>query len=281
MKPVLATPQTRVLCMRIVPITGSQVRLTDYPVNLLIGGNTYLSTSGYEFTGYSSTAGFSPVSMDLSGIAQVTGISIAQVASGLFDGARVYIFSTSWLAPVEDEEEVMSGVFGATELLDDRYVIYGTSLIDVLNQSVGLIYQPSCPKVFCGTEFAGCGVSLAANTVTGFVTSVTDDVVFRDLNRTEAADIFAYGEIRFTDGPNAGLKAREIKSYLANGTIELFEPFYYQVTAGDAYSMVRGCRKRPEDCKDRWNGTANYSNIVNFGGFPYIPVASTYAKLPS
>lgn len=280
MKPVVATPQTRVLCMRIVPVTGSVVYLTDYPVDLLIGGNTYLSTSGYEFTGYSSTAGFSPASIDLSGIAQITGISKDQVASGLFDGARVYVFATSWAAPVEDEEEVLSGVFGETEVLDDRYVIYGTSLVDVLNQSVGQVYQALCPKVFCGTEYAGCGVPLAANTVTGEVTSVTSTVLFRDSNRTEAVDIFAYGAIRFTDGPNAELRAREIKSYLANGTIELFEPFQYPITAGDAYSMVRGCRKRLEDCKLRWNGTATYSNIANFGGFPWVPVGSEYAKLP-
>lgn len=281
MKPVVAEPQTRVLCMRIVPITGSTVYLTDYPVNLIMGGHTYLSTSGYEFTGHSSTAGFSPASLDLTGIAQITGISIAQVSSGLFDGARMYVFATSWLTPVEDEEEVLSGVFGATEVRDDKYVIYGTSLIDVLNQSVGQLYQALCPKVFCGTEYAGCGVPLAANTVTGTVTSVTSDVVFRDSARTEAVDIFAYGLIRFTDGPNSGLKAREIKSYLANGTVELFEPFQYPVTAGDDYSMVRGCRKRLEDCKARWNGTATYSNVANFGGFPWVPVGSEYGKLPT
>lgn len=280
MKPSVATPQTRVLCMRIVPVTGSTVYLTDYPINLVVGGNTYLSTSGYEFTGYSSTSGFSPASLDLSGIAQITGISKDQVASGVFDGARVYVFATSWAAPVEDEEEVLSGVFGETEVLDDRYVIYGTSLVDVLNQSVGQVYQPLCPKVFCGTEYAGCGVPLAANTVTGEVTSVTSTVLFRDSNRTEAVDVFAYGAIRFTDGPNAELRAREVKSYLANGTIELFEPFQYPITAGDAYSMVRGCRKRMEDCKLRWNGTATYSNIANFGGFPWVPVGSEYAKLP-
>lgn len=281
MKATVANPATRVLCMRIVPLVAAPVYLTDYPVDLTAGGHLYLSTSGYEFTGYSTTAGFAPASLDLSGIAQVTGISLEAVASGVFDGARFYIFATSWATPVEDEEELLSGVFGDTELQDDRYRISGTSLVDVLNQTVGLVYQASCPKVFCGTEFAGCGVSLAANTVTGSLTGVTSTTVFRDSARAEAADTFAYGTIRFTSGANTGLKAREIKSYLANGTIELFEPFYYAVAIGDAYSMVRGCRKRMEDCQTRWNGTATYSNVANFGGFPYVPVGSAYGKLPS
>lgn len=281
MKPSVATPQTRVLCMRIVPVTGNTVHLTDYPVDLLIGGNTYLSTSGYEFTGYSSTAGFSPASLDLSGIAQITGISKEQVASGLFDGARVYVFATSWAAPVEDEEEVLSGVFGETEVLDDRYVIYGTSLVDVLNQSVGQVYQTLCPKVFCGTEYAGCAIPLWANTVTGNITTVVSSVIYQDSHRGEDSDVFAYGSIVFTTGLNAGQRAHEIKAYSSEGIIVLFEPFQYPVTPGDAYSMVRGCRKRLEDCKTRWNGAVVYNNIANFGGFPYVPVGSEYAKLPT
>lgn len=280
MKPSVATPQTRVLCMRIVPVTGSTVYLTDYPINLVVGGNTYLSTSGYEFTGYSSTSGFSPASLDLSGIAQISGISKDQVASGVFDGARVYVFATSWAAPVEDEEEVLSGVFGETELLDDRYVIYGTSLVDALNQSVGQVYQTLCPKVFCGTEYAGCAAPLWANTVTGNITTVTSSVIIQDSGRGESSDVFAYGSIVFTDGLNAGQRAHEIKNYWSGGVIELFEPFQYPVTLGDAYSMVRGCRKRVQDCKVRWNGTVFYNNITNFGGFPYVPVGSEYAKLP-
>ena len=279
MKPTVADYRYRVMCMRIVPVSGSPIYLTDYPHDLVIGGHTYLSTSGYQFTGYAATSGFSPASIDLDGISGASGVTRAAVGSGLFDGARCYVFATSWVAPVEDQEPIVAGIFGKTTLLDDRYQIGGVSLIDALNQTVGQTYGAQCPKTFCGTEYAGCGVSLAANTVTGTLTSVTSASVFRDAARSEANDTFGAGTIAFTSGANAGLKPLEIKQYDVNGTVTTFESFYYLPAIGDAYTMVRGCRKRLTDCQSRWNGTTTFSNVVNFGGFLWIPAGSTYAHI--
>ena len=187
MKSTVADYRYRVLCLRIVPTTGSPIYLTDYPQNLTMGGHTYLSTAGYQFTGYAGTAGFSPAAIDIEGIAGASGLSRSAVASGLFDGARCYVFATSWAAPVEDQEPIVAGIFGKATLLDHRFRIGGVSLIDALNQTVGDTYGAQCPKKFCGTEYAGCGMSLAANTVTGTLTSVTSASVFRE-NRHRNAD---------------------------------------------------------------------------------------------
>ena len=271
MKSTVADHRYRVLCLRIVPTAGSPIYLTDHPRDLAMIGHTYLSTAGYEFTGYAATSGFSPASIDIEGIAGASGVTRAAVGSGLFDGARCYVFATSWAAPVEDQEPVVAGIFGSATLLDHRFQIGGVSLVDVLNQSVGQTYGAQCPKAFGGTEYAGCGVSLAANTVTGTLTSVTSASVFTDSARSEPADTFGAGTIQFISGPNAGLKALEIKSFAA-GVITTFEPFYYLPVVGDAYTMVRGCRKRLSDCQA-------YSNVVNFGGFPYIPTGSTYSQV--
>ena len=279
MKSAVADCRYRVRCMRIVPVSGSTIYLTDHPRDLIMSGHTYLSTSGYEFTGHNSTAGFSPASIDLEGIAGASGVTRAAVGSGLFDGARCYCFATTWNAPVEDEEPITAGIFGKTTILDDRYQIGGVSLIDALNQTVGKTYGAQCPKTFCGTEYAGCGVSLAANTVTGTLTHVASASVFRDSGRSEAADIFGAGTIAFTTGANAGLKPQEIKQHAADGTITTFDAFYYLPEVGDAYTMVRGCRKRLADCQNRWNGSTTYSNVENFGGFLYIPNGSTYAQV--
>ena len=278
MKSTVADYRYRVLCMKIAPVVGSVIYLTDYVSDIVISGHTYLSTSGYEFTGYGGTAGFSPASIDIEGIAGASGITRAAVASGLFDGARCYIFATSWLAPVEDQEPIVAGIFGKTELLDDRYRIGGVSLVDGLGQTVGETYSPQCPKTFGSTGFAGCKVPLAPNTVTGTLTHVTSASAFRDSARTEPDDTFGAGTIRFTSGLNAGLKALEVRSYGADGSVTTFEPFYYLPAVGDAYEVIRGCRKRPFDCGNRWDG-APLNNIENFGGFPYIPAGTAYAQV--
>lgn len=279
MKSVVADRRYRVRCLRIVPVTGTPIRLTDFPRDLTMGGGqVYSSTSGYEFTGYSATAGFAPDSLDLSGIAAAAGVSRSAVASGLFDGARCLMFATSWRAPVEDEEPVGAGILGKTTLLDDRFRIGGVSLVDALGQSVGKTCGAACPKEFLGQEYAGCMVPIAANTVTGTLTAVTSASVFRDAARGETADTFGAGKILFTTGANAGLKAIEIKSHTSGGWLETQEPFYYLPAAGDGYSMTRGCRKRLADCQARWNGSATFNNVENFGGFPTIPTTSQYAK---
>ena len=106
---------------------------------------------------------------------------------------------------------------------------------------------------------------------------MTSASVFADTARSEPDDIFGGGTIQFTSGPNAGLKPLEIKSFVGR-VITTFEPFYYLPTVGNTYSMVRGCRKRLSDCQNRWNGSGTFSNVINFGGFPWIPTTSTYIQ---
>ncbi len=65
MKSAVADYRYRVLCLRIVPTAGSPIYLPDHPRDLVMSGHTYLSTAGYEFTGYSGATDFAPASIDV------------------------------------------------------------------------------------------------------------------------------------------------------------------------------------------------------------------------
>lgn len=275
MKAVVADHHTRVLCLRIAPLAANPIYLTHYPRDLRMeGGNTYLSASGYDFTAYSSGSDFAAGVIDLEGIAGLAGVGYDQIASGVFDNARAYLFATSWAAPIEDEEPIVCSILGKTTTMDDRYKIEEMALIDILNQSVGKSYTVSCPKRFGGQEFAGCKVDLGPITVTSTLTAVSANNLFQDSARSEPADYFGVGTIRFTTGANADLKPLEIKAYAADGTIETYEPFHYAPQVGDQYIMIPGCRKRQdEDCIAKWD------NIVNFGGFKNVLTQSQYVKI--
>ena len=273
MKSVIADYRYRTICLRIVPVSGSPIYLTRHVRDLVMGGHTYLSASGYDFTGYSASANLSPAMVDVEGIAGLAGIGFDEITSGLFDNARCYLFATTWNNPVEDEEQIVASILGKTTLMDQRYKIEEMALIDALNQSSGGTYTAACPKTFGGQEYAGCKVALGPLTVTGTISAVTDRSIMRDSTRAEAADYFAYGTLQFTSGANSGLKPIEVKRHEADGTLEVFEPFYYLPVAGDTYSLIPGCRKRLEDCRDKWN------NVVNFGGFSNVPTSSQYAQV--
>jgi uncharacterized phage protein (TIGR02218 family) len=269
-KSTVAPYQSSATCVRIECVNGTVVRLTDYPFDLtMANGSVYKTDYGYSPTALSASTSFSPSAIDLEGVAAVGGVTRDALASGVFDNARVFIFRCNYFAPVEDYEPMASGFFGKTTLIDDRYRIEGMSLIDALSQSVGSLYTASCQRIYGS---AACGISLAAVTVTGTLTTVTNSRVFRDSARGESADWFGAGTIAFTSGPNVGLKPLEIKSYAADGTITTFDPVYYAPSIGDAYSMIKGCRRREADCIAQ-------SNIVNFFGFTRIPAGSTYAQI--
>jgi len=276
MKTTVAPPETSVLCLRISCVNGTTFRLTQYPVDLVMSNSSvYSAVIGHDFTSFEATASFSPSSFDLSGILSALGITFSTVMDGTLDGARCYLFRTNFLAPVEDYEPITSSILGKTRLEDGKFTIEEMSLIDALNQVVGDTYGAACPKTFCGQEYAGCMADPVANTVTGTLTHVTSTTIFRDSTRAEVADTFGAGTIQFTTGANAGLKPLEIKAHAADGTITTFDGAYYLPSVGDSYTMLRGCRKRLSDCQNRVGG----SNVVNFGGFLWIPNGSTYAHV--
>ena len=280
MKTQVAPYQTAAKCLRIVCTNGLTVRLTSYPYDLtMANGQVYQTGSGYDFTGYTSSTATSPAAIDLAGVFGFAGITRDLVASGVFDNARCYLFMCNFLSPVEDYEPIVASILGKVTMMDGKYVIEEMSLIDALNQSVGKTYTASCPKKFGGQEYAGCMYNLASCTVTGVaITTVTSQSIIRATTLAGQPsypdDYFGAGTVVFTSGTNNGLKLREIKSFTAStGQIEVFEPFYYLPTVGDTITVVGGCRKRQADCRDKW------SNIVNFGGFSYIPTSSQYAQV--
>jgi len=276
MKTTVAPFDTLAICLRIVCTNGTTIRVTRYPLDLVMSnGQVYLTGSGFDFTGYEATNGFSPSAIDLDGILGYAGVSRAAVAAGVFDGARAYLFACNYLSPVEDDEPITASLLGKATLTRNGYRFEEMALVDALNQTVGKTYTPACPKRFGGQEYAGCKINLAAITVTGTITAVTSQSLLRDAARSETADYFAYGTLQFTSGANAGLKPLEIKRHEADGTLETFEPFYYLPAVGDAYTLIPGCRKRLEDCRDKWG------NVVNFGGFPNMPTSSVYSQIGS
>ncbi len=273
MKSTVAPYATAAWCVRIVTVSGPVLRLTTYPYDLTMSNAAvYETDAGYEQTAYQSGTGFSPSAIDLTGFVGIAGITRDQIASGVFDNARVYVFKCNFIAPIEDYEPVSSGFFGKTTLEDDKYTIQGMGLIDALNQTVGKTITAACSRTFGD---AGCKKVLTAIDVAGTVTHITSASVIRDASRSEAVDYFGAGTIQFTSGNNAGLKPLEIKSYAADGTITTFEPFYYLPAVSDTFVMIPGCRKRLEDCRDKWN------NMINFFGFTWMPTQSVYQQVAS
>lgn len=273
MKARTADYKTRVVCLRIEPKTGDPILLTQHPSDLTMSnGKIYRATAGYQFTGYSAGSTTTPAAIDIEGILELCGIGTAQIESGQFDSARCYYFATNWPDPIEDYEEIVATILGRTHTLDKKYKIEEMSLADALNQAVGHTFIQTCQKHFGGQEFAGCKVDKSLYTFSGVITAVTDQRNFKASALSQAAGYFNEGTILFTSGKNSILKPLEIKGFLTGGSIETYDAFFYPPQIGDTFTIVAGCQKRLQDCKA-------YNNVINFGGFSYVPTQSTYGKV--
>lgn len=289
MKPHVADWSTKVRCARIVAQDGTTVRITEHPVDLVMSnGQVYRCDTGYEFTGFNDDASLAPGSFDFDGILN-HGITRDQLGSGLFDNARIYAFSTSWVSKIEDEEPGSLSFLGNTSLRDDTYTTEVMSAGDVLSQDVGRIYSPQCQWTLfdqhlgsgliastrsrcIGPRSAPDGPDINAYKVTGAITGVSSQYQFQDTARAEADDYFTSGEVRFLTGANAGLAPIKIKQSTAGGQFYLHGGTYYMPQVGDTYEMIPGCRKRVVDCQA-------YGNIINFGGQPHVPSTSEYTQV--
>lgn len=296
MKAHVADWKTRVYCVRLEALDGTVLRFAAHPTDLTMSNATvYLTGSGYEFSGLSSTASFSASSVDFAGFVSsaIGQLPRDQVASGRWDNARAKVFATSWYIPIEDEEECAAYTFGKAELVDDRYKIEFMGLIDALSQSVGYSYSATCQNIFLdrmlgasdkvaytrsgctGSRTAPDGPDYDTLLVTGTITSVTDQFYIADSARTEVDDYFGNGAIRFLTGANAGLRPLEVKAYTqTGGVIFTQEAWFYLPEVGDQYEMTPGCRKRlTEDCVGKWG------NALNMRGHPHIPAPTQYSEI--
>lgn len=290
MKSHVADYRYRVQCLRITATNGKVVRVTDHVTSLTLADGVYLAGTGFQFTGRSSGTSMAAGGLDLEGILSDATISEGEIASGVFDNATAHLFATTFHAPLVDDEPLSKLTWGVPKFDQGRFTVQLMELIDAVNQKVGRTYAPTCPwtlfdqtidgrvlpvsKSMCtGPRAAPDGPAIGSYLVTGALTSVTSQYVFTDTSRIEADDWFAYGEIRFLTGPNAGLRPSQIKRFTPGGVIELHEALFYAPTAGDTYEMIPGCRKRASDCKDK------FANKLNFGGQDHVPVPSVYSQV--
>lgn len=275
-----AAAERRTTCLRFESRDGTVIRIApQYPHDLIMSnGETYFGGIRATVSGRNSNANGGANVVDLGSVYDADVVTRDEIQSGKWDDGLIFEFATDWANPVEDEEEINCYTMGKVSEEDDRFKLELMGLKDRLNQTIVRTITPTCIWTFADTHINGqiiatdksrCKLLASTYTVTGTITSVTSASVFQDSSRAESLDYFGNGEIIFTSGDNAGLSHKIIKSYLADGTITVSSPFYYLPKVGDGYTMIAGCRKRPnEDCRDK------FFNKKRFGGFPDVPTES-------
>jgi uncharacterized phage protein (TIGR02218 family) len=266
---------TRVYCVRVIPRYDTHtVNIAQYPVDLIMSNSTtYAPADGIEFSDYEMGVGFATTTFEIKGAFGDRAFTREQLLRGEYDGAKMYMFATSWANPVEDEEPLGTFIFGKSDVGDDVFTIEAVAILDSFNCEPKITYQQGCNNTLFdvtpdgkSVPFSCCGLAYGDYVVESSATAVNwADNQFSDSGRTEDADWFALGYVRFkytnVVGDDVYGAPYEIIAFDdATGTFTLLEAPLYDVSAGTAYLAVPGCDKSVTQCINKFN------NLINGGG---------------
>lgn len=267
---------------------GHSYYFTSWQSFLTIGDFTYLSAfpwltrSRWNVT-YTMEVPELEIRIDADNTSFASGGNLKlQAHNGLFDGATVGLSRVFMSAPDNTSTlgtvDLFFGDVGAASII-------GTSItLKVKGRNNRLdvpaprnTYQPGCLHTFCDS---GCTLSRAAFLTTYAVgTSPAPSRTFLPFPSTPTLPgRYVSGTVTFLTGANAGL----IRTVVACDTtgFTLASPLLATPATGDTFSAFQGCNKtiKGDGATAGTFSCTNYSNTLNFRGFPFIPSPSTMAK---
>lgn len=251
-------------CWSLARRDGLVLGFTDHDRDLAFGGLTYAARSGLAAAEASRELGFAVSGGDVAGALMALGITEADIAAGLYDGAGVETWLVDWREP-EARLLLDIATLGEIRRAGGAFVAELRGLMERLDAERGRSFRATCDAEFGDRR---CGLDLAPLRATGRVLGEAErGSLAVALAGPFAPAHFSGGRLAWTAGANAGLAA-DIRTHAADpaGTrLDLREAPARPVAPGDAFALTPGCDKRLATCGGR------YGNAANFRGFPHLP----------
>ncbi len=275
---IAAEVTTKAHCWQITRLDGVEFFFTDHDADLVIDGDTYASAVGYQQTALSAAPDLTINNLEVTGYFDSDFLTADDLRSGLFDFAEARIFVVDWSnlalgkmklarANLGEVRSTPSGIF-TTEL---------RGMVQRLAAKIADVYTPECRADFGSVGLRQCNKDPALFTSSETVTAVTDAANFHITHGDVRAvdDWYADGVITWTSGNNAG-RSIEVNGWAQSGGVVLLRfPMPRAVQVGDTLSIVAGCDKRHDTCRDK------FDNIVNRQAEDFIPGTDAVIQTPN
>ena len=260
-------------CWRITRQDGQVFGFTDHDFALTFDGTTFEPDSGLIASELRSSDDLAVDAQDAEGVLTSGRITEADIAAGLWDGAKVEAWRVNW-ADTSQRVLLRLGEIGEIRRGKVAFTAEVRSLAHVLDQTVGRTFQATCDAVLGDTR---CGIDTdnAAWKGSGTVATILRDRAFTASGLAAFADgVFGFGTLTWGTAANSGTVEVERHDVAADGTvtITLIEAPNATILTGDAFTIRAGCDKAFSTCRDR------FSNTANFRGFPHIPGNDTVLR---
>jgi hypothetical protein len=149
---------TTCLCWRLTRADGFVLAATEHDRALVVDGVSYQPGGALEAGSFTQSAGFAPGQAAAGGVLADEAITEADLAAGLWDGARVDVLRVDWARP-DLFVQVWSGRLSEVTRRPGGFAAELVSLKADLERPVGRVYARACDAVLGD---ARCGVDTGA-----------------------------------------------------------------------------------------------------------------------
>lgn len=249
---------------------GVVMGFTDHDRPLRFAGLVFQPETGFSAHAVSSATGLAVDNTEALGALSAESIAEADIAAGLYDGAKLRMWRVDWRDPVGDHLLRFAGTLGEIRRQDGAFHAEIRSLAEGLNQPQGRRFQKACAAVLGDRS---CGVALGDPAYTGegevVAISPEGDPVCAGFGAYPAG-WFAHGSlfVLSAEAAQAQLIRADLPGDMTTGDQALRRIGLWEkrdLPIGTRIRLVAGCDRSAATCQ------VKFGNIVNFQGFPHLP----------
>lgn len=245
---------------------GVTLGFTTHDRDLWFGGVLHRAAPGMLPSAIRKTIRLTDDEAEVEGALGHDTIRAADIAAGRFDGARIESGIVDWASL--ESAGLYAGSIAAVSRDAAGFSAQLRSAKADLDVDPVPRASPSCRARFCGP---GCGLSADRFTVRSTATAV--DLTANTLSFTVASpQLYRSGELRWLDGPQAGLPMRIIAAQ--GDALELDLAIDAGIAPGMRAMLRQGCDRTVDTCSSR------FGNAINFQGEPHLPGNDLLTRYP-
>lgn len=257
-------------CWKITRADGVVIRLTDHDHDLVVDGETYTPTGGFNASAREFQEGVEASSLEIVGVLTSAAITHADLLAGKYRRAVISEKMVDWRFPFAGKFDEHEYVISDVEYNHQTWVATVEGELSKLKVRIGETFERRCGVKQLGD--ARCGADLSALQQTGrAVTAIDQDrkQFQTDIVQTFTSGYYNDGSIEWTSLPGRTSfegTISDVKEYeTTNGMVRLYVKTPFAVEIGDEFTIKPGCDRQFSTCVDKFN------NGNRFRGVPHIP----------
>lgn len=248
---------TLAFCWRLDRLDGVTLGLTSHDRDVWFDALRYRAAPGLVPSALDRSATLEPDTIELTGALTSHLLRPDDLALGRWDGARLQLWAINWESPDDDPLRLAAGQLGAVTLEGTRFQVELNGRAAALDRDATETTSPYCRAQLGDTR---CRVPMAGRVLLAQL--VGQDGARLMIDQPVMPGEYAFGRLRWLDGPRAGLTEMILENDTRAVTL---------IDVGDAdvvgrrVELTQGCDRRFATC------TSRFANGANFRGEPHMP----------